>query len=734
MTYDKIEQDDAQANVLTPAADFRIKTLGPTIADRLQIPADKIWWQLLIDAQPDLTLNDIVKKAGRLVDGDPRNFIAIPPEYSEKTRAGEITDQPLTVYARDVYIDAANRNPERAGLRWFEVGPALRPDELEIPEEPFQLLEKSIVNVPEGTCVVAVIDNGMAVGHGLFRHDGDAAGPTSRVAFYWNMEGAGITDATLPGGATEPASLGNIWTGMGLTHVLRRNMHNGLLDDAAFYRDIGAIDWSARTNTPVAKRLSHGTHVMGLCAGYKTAIPGALDEALRRPIIAVNLRTSDIDDPSGPQFHVLLEQALFFIKQRHKRFRIENTNKKPPLVINFSFGNYAGPHDGTSLIERVIFDKLFKKGNKKGKTQFLLPAGNNNVLQCHARLCLTPAQPSQTLDWRLQPEDRSVSAVQLWLDKKGKVPEDFVRLTVTGPGKIAPVDLASEPSGIARNLRDQNGTIVGSVSFVPANTGNFKRGHFVVLLDATSHPHTDTPETPSGVWQLTLTAPGKPGKKKKPVGLKAWVLRDETLPGFPGFGRQSYFDDPDYARLYEPGVDADPRDRQLIGAPLGYDPTMTDALVRREGTLNGFASLPETIVVGGFRGAVPKEAAAMALYSSSGPTNTQKRTGPDASAQSDASPVLVGVLSAGSASGSMISMPGTSVSTPQVARLVAGLVAAQPANTMFPGPGEVRAIASTMDPNAQNNPGKPPDIRSGAGRLLELTPPFQGKRWPGQSY
>ncbi|WP_306145609.1 S8 family serine peptidase [Roseibium sp. MMSF_3412] len=719
--------------VLNPEADFRLNTLSRAISVDLKTDADDIWWLIVVQPAIDpktnenYTLLDIWEFARHLGLGDdPGDFLLIPPEYSQDFRK-VAAPETVTFYARRNYLNRVNRyvldpRANQTGIAWFEVGPAFRPDDIVIQSDPFIIAQPTEFEVPEGSVVMAVIDNGIAVGHELFRGL-DAAAGTSRVAFFWNMDGVPSDDLP-PSPHVEPATVGNVWTGNGLTQQLGGNMHNGVLDDAAFYQSIGAIDWSKRRHTPIAHRLSHGTHVMGLAAGFPSDGTDPAD-AEKRPIIAVNLRTSDVQDPSGSLFATWLEQALFFILDRHKRISIKGRKGvRPPLVINFSFGNYAGPHDGTGAIEKKIGGALSKASHDKIKCEFVLPAGNGNESRCHARIEIDSGHTREkSLDWRVQPSDRSLSALQIWLDEKGAVADDYVTLTVDGPGGIEPVEVPSHHPVAWQELLNEEGERLGLVYFLGANVGPFKRGHFGVLLYATDSPEDVGPFAPSGLWKMHLEAPEKSGD----VGARAWVIRDETLPGYPVFGRQSYFDDPLYAEFFEPGLPINPLDRPLIGGRLGYDPLATSALVRRAGTLSGFASGDRTVVISGFVNTDPREDCPIALYSASGPTNNPAKTGPDASAQSNDSIVMPGVLSAGSASGSFVAMPGTSVSAPQVARWIADELAMGKAA----GPAEVRAAAGAMDPPGGST--KPPDTRSGGGRMLELPILFGQSRWPGSS-
>ena len=67
----------------------------------------------------------------------------------------------------------------------------------------------------------------------------------------------------------------------------------------------------------------------------------------------------------------------------------------------------------------------------------------------------------------------------------------------------------------------------------------------------------------------------------------AWVARDETLPGYPQAGRQSFFDDPAYQRF------------DYAGRDLETDDT-ANSVVKRRGTINSIATGASTIVMGGY--------------------------------------------------------------------------------------------------------------------------------------
>jgi hypothetical protein len=89
--------------------------------------------------------------------------------------------------------------------------------------------------------------------------------------------------------------------------------------------------------------------------------------------------------------------------------------------------------------------------------------------------------------------------------------------------------------------------------------------------------------------------------------------------------------------------------------------------------MNAVATGKNTFVVGGY----VRESAMPAPYSAGGPVVKPgaaprwPRRGPDAIAVSDQSRVLPGVLAAGTRSGSVVALNGTSVAAPQAARMKA---------------------------------------------------------------
>jgi len=196
---------------------------------------------------------------------------------------------------------------------------------------------------------------------------------------------------------------------------------------------------------------------------------------------------------------------------------------------------------------------------------------------------------------------------------------------------------------------------------------------------------------PSGIWEIEASANLVSGTK-----IEAWIQRDDSPLGYRSAGRQSYFDDEVYERFDELG------DLQI------EDNAST---VKRAGTLSGIATGASFVVLGGYQGR-DKE---LSLYSASGSDAIRH---PDASATSDTSRSLGGILGAGNRSGSVAAISGTSVAVPQAVRWIAAEVAKPGNREGFVAAEFVSGLATTSEAEllSAGYDGVPTE-RSGHGRL-----------------
>ena len=165
---------------------------------------------------------------------------------------------------------------------------------------------------------------------------------------------------------------------------------------------------------------------------------------------------------------------------------------------------------------------------------------------------------------------------------------------------------------------------------------------------------------PFGAWRVALHNAGR-----QAVVFDAYVERDDVALGQNTGARQSYFEDAWYDTSGNIGSFVDHPD----------NPTP----IRRSGTFNSLSTGQNTVSVGGTRRQA-SPGGHFARYSPRKPdpdASRPQRAGvkkvPDTLAVSDDNPALWGVLGAGSLSGSVVRLAGTSSAAPLQARRLINL-------------------------------------------------------------
>jgi Subtilase family len=511
--------------------------------------------------------------------------------------------------------------------------------------------------------VIGIIDDGIAFAHERFRSGGN-----TRVEYWWLQDGPW-------------QGLGTIWPGCELDKVqinllLAGATNAGMIDEDEVYRQAHLTDFQRPGHKSAAWRIAHGTHVMDLACGYDSQL-GRDD----RPIVAVQLPIRVTADTSGATLFPFVHHAMQYILRRADDIARSRGLKSLPVVINLSYGYFAGPHDGTSHFERAM-DHLVKQSKKKGvELRIVIPAGNSYILRTHARVEFPTTASSATLDWRIQPNGLKPSYLEIWLPPSAGLPPARVALTVTPP--------AGPPQTILEYalLPTLFGPVGGQYCQIIYHYHNLTgRGLFLIFVKETDSLIPGTALAPSGTWKVEL--------HNQALGLRevirAWVQRDDSLYGFPVRGRQSYFANGSYTRF-----DGEGRDQQKD------DPA---CVVRRAETLNAIATGDRPIVIGGFL----RKEMQVAEYSSAGPVANPPR--PDAVAVTEDSLVHYGLLAAGSRSGSVVAMNGTSVAAPQIARAIADDLA-------IGGNGDRTTVPGLVNCHPTSPAPPPMADRSGAGGI-----------------
>ncbi len=513
--------------------------------------------------------------------------------------------------------------------------------------------------------VMGVIDDGIGFAHERFRTTRHG----TRVASWWLMDGP----------ANNPRG-GYMLDKPAIDALLAAcSDATGVLDEDLFYRRAELLDFRQPGHKSAAMRASHGTHIMDLACGFDPA-----ENRTDRPIVCVQLPTRVTEAVDNGSLLPYVAQAIDHIVGTAITLAAELHVAGLPIVINFSYGRLEGPHDGTHPVERLI-EQVIQGCEAIGfPLRVVLPAGNSLLSRTHAQRSFRAAARTETLHWRVLPDDLTESFVEIWLPPPAAgAPASRLRVTLTAPtGQSASIDetMTAVPFPL------------GELSYVALPTART----FVLILHPTSDLAGGGTVAPAGTYAIRLEHTGGLSSGDR---VHAWVARDESLPGYPHAGRQSILEDSHYERLDEAG-----REKETDTAA---------SAVRRRGTINSIATGKSTIVLGAFL----RREKRLARYSAAGVGPSPSRRRPDASAASDDSLVHAGVLAAGTRSNSVAAIDGTSVAAPQIARRVADLLAAGRPG----GATEVRALATMPLDHPE---------RSGAGGIV-TTPVVRLPRYEG---
>ena len=479
---------------------------------------------------------------------------------------------------------------------------------------------------PAPEVVIAVIDDGIAFAHSRFL---DQAGNT-RICAFWDQD-------TL------------YWlSGTYIDDAIAKHPLGSLVDEDRIYAEEGLNNYAKDEQKRVGRRLAHGTHVLDLAAAVPAGV--ACDD---RPIIAVQLPRQITSDPSGTGLAPFMDLALKFISDRMAAFA-DASGRQPPLVVNISYGMTGGPQDGTHIVEEYIEDFIRAREAAGNRTEVVIAAGNVRLERGHAVLPITHTSAA-TVHWRVQPDDRTPSAVEIWVPKGQKV-----QVRVKGPkdanfgpwvkeGGEYPAPFAAAPC---------------MLDYKAVSAASSRRPVLVRLLPTASpEPLSASMTSAAGVWEIEIQGDGSSG-----FCADVYVQRDDTPVGYKRVGRQSYLEDGGYSKF-----------DSATGAIIEWDHLQPrSSPVVRLGTLNAVATSATPYVISGFRrddeiSARYSSLGAMTIGPCAAPVNARK---PSSAAVSEDSRVRHGVLSAGTRSGSTTAMSGTSVAAPQITRWIADMFAA----------------------------------------------------------
>ena len=522
---------------------------------------------------------------------------------------------------------------------------------------------------PGRLVILGIIEDGIPFANSAYR---DSTGSTRIECFWAQSAPADGTSFTVPFGREYTRTQIN---------ALAREHH----DEDLLYRSAGVvIPGLSELGSALNRFTSHGSIVMDIAGGKGSAldIDPLIDEVR---IIAVQLPNTIAWDTSGfgkdmfmlSAFHYIFERAEHIAKAY--RFDTSGARTAMPVTVNFSYGFSGGPHDGMSELEDAI-NELVSARRKHAPTALVMPSGNDFEDKMHGVITPEHMQDGEfSFIWRIQPGDRTPSYLEIWFPALDEdAPEaDYAEaheVEITAPG--TPDN--STPSGTVIRVGadraltggdprtigpivDHLGQTMGQIS---ADKHRGRRWRVLLVLAPSEPDDGSLPRARSGTWTVTVR---RCDPAKAITGaIRCWIQRDSDPAQLGSGSRQSY-------------LEAFAKDRDTYTAPGSPVTGKPGSFVRRFGSLNGTATAGVVTLVAGFEelsGKPARYSAAgeldyVAGTCGDGPAQQPVGKAVTCSARSERSSWLTGIAGAGTRSGSVSYLTGTSAAAPFAARQLA---------------------------------------------------------------
>lgn len=467
---------------------------------------------------------------------------------------------------------------------------------------------------------MAVIDFGCPFLSTVFA-DRAASSPRTRIKALWD-QGSNPPNGTpnkKPWAQQQSFGYGRVLDAQSLAW-LYRNFHKGKrLRSNDEHRAYRGLDYLIAYDDP-RRRIwfsTHGSHVLDMAAGSIDPLGHAKgDAASKADLLFVQLPALTAADSSGASLGAQLLDAV--------RFALEQCDPSSRLVVNISYGTFAGPHDGSSLIEQALDELLSLRSNNFA---IVIGAGNAKGARCHARRHVTAERPAR-LTFKLSEGLTCDSFVEVWYERPALGTELKLRI------RSAEGDWSDwVHPGTKQCLQDEvRGDVVCAVLHEP-NVSLGRQALVLLAFAPTAQPDDDDGcLLKPGTWEIELAVAGDTVAAEG-ISVHAWVERD----------------DPKFLRNAE--------------QPHFLDVELDDDT----NCLSNLATGMHTIVVGGFR----LSSGVAARYSSVGPQRLRSNHPlPLVYAACEEDELQPDLLAAAVRSHERFRMSGTSVAAPVLARRI----------------------------------------------------------------
>ncbi|NGX51149.1 MAG: Serine protease AprX [Chlamydiae bacterium] len=302
------------------------------------------------------------------------------------------------------------------------------------------ITQEALDHAGEGT-LIGVIDFGLDFAHDNFRNNDG----TTRLISLWDQNAQSDKDS--------PVQPGREYTTDDINKALKTKDPYSTLGYKALVDAKGNLIKEA-----------HGTHVMDIAAG-SGKVKGIAHKA---DLIFVQVQGKDkrtsadfVDGNSGFASRIAEAADYIFKKAGNK-----------PCVVNISLGRILGPHDGSSITER-IFDSLVR--NKPNRA-IVIAAGNFYANEIHKSGTVVVNETTD-IQMRILKYNFFPTEVEIWYSGK----DEFGFELIDPKGKtIANVPLAADRKEMPVSVHGTTklGVIVDHIKSDPDNGDNFIRLKF----------------------------------------------------------------------------------------------------------------------------------------------------------------------------------------------------------------------------------------------------------------
>ncbi len=259
---------------------------------------------------------------------------------------------------------------------------------------------------------------------------------------------------------------------------------------------------------------THGGMVLDLAGGTPDPLnPQTQDDhAAAAKLLFVDLPTLTAADSAGGSLGAHVLDGV--------RYALAAADEQHPVVVVISYGNGAGPHNGSSLIERALDELIRLRGDHR--MAIVLAAGNARLDGGHVRR-IVAVQRSAMLRLQLAAGDTTDTFVELWYPKEGSALE----LRVRSPGLVWSPWIAQGEEILMRSA-DRSGEFVAMIRHDLAVPNGDRAMALLALAPTAQPPGVPGALADAGLWEIELKLSAG---QTEAVVVDAWIERDDPVRG-----------------------------------------------------------------------------------------------------------------------------------------------------------------------------------------------------------